>query len=60
MTKSLERSPLKVPGSACARDFSKTLSVHPAVNGHLTLCGAGDGEGSTRRLASSHFPTRPL
>jgi len=30
----------------CAREFSITLSVHPAVSGYLTLFRAGEGEGS--------------
>jgi len=32
------------PGS-WAQDFSKTLSVHQAVNGYLALFGVGEGEG---------------
>ena len=43
-----------------------TLSVHPAVNGYLTLFGAGEGEGGEEeewcpnvagisRLSNSHF-----
>ena len=63
---------LKVQNTACARDFSITLSVHPTVIGYLTLFKAGESKGGEEEekhptsvtqlpvyVGSFHFPDGP-
>jgi len=59
VTEWLERSSLvlKIPGSKqnLAQDFSKTLSIHPAMNGYLALFTAAEGEKWLGRRVTPRF-----